>query len=118
VDGAAGGGGGERSGVGHREARTSDGEAPLYWLLAERRNTFVNLPQFRFVPARMLNLVLNLLAIVVCGALGAGAGYGVVVLAGLGGVIGALIAAFVGMLVATAAWAGGVVALRAVGLVR
>jgi len=40
------------------------------------------------------------------------------VLAGLGGVIGALIAAFVGMLVATAAWAGGVVALRAVGLVR
>ena len=66
----------------------------------------------------MLNVVLNLLAIVVCGALGAGAGYGVVTLAGIDGVAGALVAALVGMLVATAAWAAGVVALRALGVVR
>ena len=97
---------------------TSVGEAPLYLLLAECRNTSANLPHPASRFPRMLNLVLNLLAIVVCGALGAGAGYGVVVLAGLGGVVGALLAAFVGMLVATAAWAGGVAALRAVGLVR
>ena len=66
----------------------------------------------------MLNVVLNLLAIVVCGALGAGAGFGVVTLAGIHGVAGALVAAFVGMLVATAAWAAGVVALRAAGVLR
>jgi hypothetical protein len=66
----------------------------------------------------LLLILLNLLAIVACGVLGAGAGYGVVSVLDLGGVIGALVATFVGMVVATAAWAAGYAALRAAGWVR
>jgi hypothetical protein len=66
----------------------------------------------------LLMILLNLLAIVVCGAIGAGAGYGVLALLGVDGLPGAFVAAFVGMVVATAAWALGSSALRAAGLIR
>ena len=66
----------------------------------------------------LLSVFLNLIAIVACGALGAGAGYGVLALLDASGVIGALVAALVGMLVATAAWAAGSAVLRAAGLIR
>jgi hypothetical protein len=65
-----------------------------------------------------LLILLNLLAIVVCGAIGAGAGYGVLALLDVWGVIGALIAALVGMVVASVAWAAGSAALRAAGIIR
>jgi len=65
-----------------------------------------------------LLILLNLLAIVACGALGAGAGYSVLALFDVGGLTGALVAALVGMVVATAAWAAGSVALRAAGWIR
>jgi hypothetical protein len=60
----------------------------------------------------------NLLAIIACGAIGAGAGYALLALLGLWGVAGALLAAFVGMVVATAAWALGSSLLRAAGVIR
>jgi hypothetical protein len=66
----------------------------------------------------LLPIVANLLAIVACGGLGAGAGYGVLLLTGIDGVFGALIAALVGMIVATAAWVAGSAALRAARLLR
>jgi len=95
---------------------------PLYFALAGHGNpSSANghaVPRNGVVSNSLLNLTLNLVAIVVCGALGAGAGYGVVALAGVGGVMGALVAASVGMAVATAAWAAGVAALRAAGRLR
>jgi hypothetical protein len=65
-----------------------------------------------------LLILLNVLAIVACGALGAGAGYGTLALLDVGGPTGAFVAALVGMVVATAAWAAGSAALRAVGWIR
>ena len=52
----------------------------------------------------MLSIVLYVLAIVVCGGLGAGAGWIVAGGIGLTGTPMALVAAFVGMIVATALW--------------
>jgi hypothetical protein len=63
-------------------------------------------------------VTLNLVAIIVCGAIGAGAGYALLALLGLSGVIGALVATFTGMVVATAAWTLGSTLLRAAGLIR
>jgi len=50
----------------------------------------------------------SLLGIVICGALGGIAAWALVALAGLRGTFGALIAAIIGMFVATALWAAGV----------
>ena len=66
----------------------------------------------------LVSILLNVLAIVACGAAGAGAGYGVLTLLDVGGVTGALIAALVGMVVASAAWAAGSTVLRAAGRIR
>ena len=63
-------------------------------------------------------VVLNLSAIVVCGALGAAAGYGTITMLDVPDFVGAVIAATIAMVVATAAWAAGYVMLRAVGFVR
>jgi uncharacterized membrane-anchored protein len=67
---------------------------------------------------RLALLVLNLLAIVVCGGLGGAVGYGVIHALDLSGIAGALVAAVIGMVIATAAWAGGATLLRVLGLVR
>lgn len=66
----------------------------------------------------ILGIVQSVVAIIVCGALGGGAGYGLLALLGWTGIGGALVAVFVGMVVATAAWTLGSVLLRAVGLIR
>ena len=50
----------------------------------------------------------SLLGIVVCGGLGGLAAWAIVTLAGFHGTFGAIVAAIVGMVVATALWAAGV----------
>jgi hypothetical protein len=57
-------------------------------------------------------ILLSVLAILACGAIGAFAGLGVVRWIGLSGVPSALVATLVGMIVATAAFAVGVALLR------
>jgi len=49
----------------------------------------------------------SLLGIVVCGGLGGLAAWAIVTLVGLHGTFGAIVAAIVGMVVATALWAAG-----------
>jgi hypothetical protein len=56
----------------------------------------------------------NLVAIIVCGGLGGITGYRLVHFLELSGVMGALVAAFAAMLVATFAWAAGAALLRTV----
>jgi hypothetical protein len=63
-------------------------------------------------------IVLNLLAIVLCGGLGGVAGFGLIRMLDLTGIVGALVAAVVGMAIATLAWAAGATLLRALGLTR
>lgn len=65
-----------------------------------------------------LSVVSNVVAIVLCGALGAGAGMALRATLGLDGVAGALLALFVAMVVATVAWALGAAVLRAAGILR
>ncbi len=55
-----------------------------------------------------MNFVVQLLAIVACGALGAAAGWALAASLGLGGVTAALIALPVAMAIAVGAWALGV----------
>ena len=66
----------------------------------------------------LLSVLLSVIAILACGALGAAAGMGVRAALSLDGVAGALVALFVAMVVATLAWALGSAALRAAGLIR
>ncbi len=66
----------------------------------------------------LAGVALSVAAIIACGALGGGAGYGLLAWLGWSGVSGALVAVFVGMVVATAAWTLGSVLLRAAGLIR
>jgi hypothetical protein len=65
-----------------------------------------------------VSITLSALAILACGSLGAFAGFGVVSALGWAGTPAAIVAAFVGMVVATLAWALGVVALRRLGWLR
>ncbi len=64
------------------------------------------------------SIVLSVVGIVVSGACGGLAGGAVAALLGWEGVGGALVAALIGMGVATAVWTGLTVLLRALGLVR
>ena len=66
----------------------------------------------------LMYVTLNVIAIIACGTAGAGAGYGIVQSLNLSGVAAALVATAIGMVVATAAWAGGSSLLRAAGLIR
>jgi hypothetical protein len=60
----------------------------------------------------------SLLGILVCGAAGGFAAWSAVAALGLDGVLGALLAAVIGMVVATALWTGGASLLRALGWLR
>ena len=64
------------------------------------------------------SFALSVLAILACGSLGAFAGYAVVTALGWTDTPAALVAACVGMVVATLAWALGVAALRGLGWLR
>ena len=65
-----------------------------------------------------LSLVGSLVSIVFCGALGAGAGYLVRGWLDADGVSGALLAAVVAMVVASAAWIAGSTLLRTLRVIR
>ena len=64
------------------------------------------------------SILFSILGILVSGILGGLAGWSVIVRLGLSGVGGALVAAPVGMVVATAVWIGFTVLLRALGHLR
>lgn len=63
-------------------------------------------------------IVGSILGIVVCGVGGGAAAWWVVTTLGLDGVVGALLAAAIGMVAATALWVGGSTLLRTLGLLR
>jgi hypothetical protein len=65
-----------------------------------------------------MSLILNLLAIIVCGGCGALLAWLLVSMLGWTGVAGVLAAAVVGMLAATLFWAAGVALLRVLGWLR
>ena len=60
----------------------------------------------------------SILGIFVCGVAGGLAAWSAVSALDFDGVIGAILAAVIGMVVATALWAGGSTLLRALGLLR
>jgi hypothetical protein len=64
------------------------------------------------------SIVFSILGILVSGVGGGLAGWSTITLLGLTGVGGALLAATIGMVVATTVWIGLTVALRALGLLR
>lgn len=64
------------------------------------------------------SIVFSILGILVGGIGGGLAGWSVIALLGLSGIGGALVAAVIGMVVATAVWIGLTVLLRALGLLR
>jgi hypothetical protein len=63
-------------------------------------------------------IVGSILGILVCGVAGGLAAWALVTALGFDGVLGAILAALVGMVVATALWAGGSSLLRALGWLR
>jgi hypothetical protein len=60
----------------------------------------------------------SILGILVCGVAGGFAAWALVTALGLAGVLGAVAAAVIGMVVATALFAGGTTLLRATGWIR
>jgi len=64
------------------------------------------------------SIVFSIVGILISGLCGGLAGWSVVGLFGLGGVAAALLAAIVGMVVATGVWVGLTVVLRALGMVQ
>ena len=64
------------------------------------------------------SIFVSMLAILICGVAGGYSAWLLVSNLGIDGVIGAFIAAVVGMIVATALWAGGSALLRAFGWIR
>ena len=60
----------------------------------------------------------SIIGILICGIAGGFAAWMLVSKLGIGGVAGALVAALIGMVVATALWAGGSWLLRTVGWLR
>src|SRR5262249_22977707 len=86
----------------------------LYCALAVSRKRRRKLAVMR----KYLHIALNVIAIIICGALGGGVGFAIARAISLDGVVAALVAAVIGMVVATAAWAGGSSLLRALGWVK
>lgn len=66
----------------------------------------------------MGSLIGSIVGILVCGGIGAVGGWVLVSALGVGGVPGALVAAFAAMLLAVLLWAGSVGVLRAIGWLR
>lgn len=64
------------------------------------------------------SLFVSVIGILICGVAGGFSAWMLVSNLGIDGVIGAFIAAMIGMIVATALWAGGSALLRALGLMR
>jgi hypothetical protein len=66
----------------------------------------------------IVSLLLSLVAITCCGATGVLVAFAVVRALGVSGVVAAILAVLVGVLVATLMWAGGVALLRALRWLR
>jgi len=64
------------------------------------------------------SIFVSIIGILVCGVAGGFSAWMLVSKVGIDGVIGALIAAVIGMIVATALWAGGTALLRALGWIQ
>ncbi|HET7096341.1 MAG TPA: hypothetical protein VFJ68_03065 [Casimicrobiaceae bacterium] len=64
------------------------------------------------------SLFVSVIGILICGVAGGFSAWMLVSNLGIDDVIGAFIAAMIGMIVATALWAGGSALLRALGLMR
>ena len=64
------------------------------------------------------SIVGSILGILVCGVGGGIAAWALVTVLGVDGVLGAILAAVIGMVVATGLWAGGSSLLRAMGWLR
>ena len=64
------------------------------------------------------SMFVSIIGILFCGVAGGFAAWVLVSNLGVEGVIGAFIAAVIGMIVATALWAGGTALLRALGRIR
>ena len=64
------------------------------------------------------SIVGSILGILICGVAGGYAAWVLVAALGADGVLGAIIAAMIGMVVATALWVGGTSLLRAMGWIR
>jgi len=60
----------------------------------------------------------SILGILICGVAGGFAAWSAVTAWGVDGVLGAIVAAVIGMVVATALWAGGTSLMRVLGWVR
>lgn len=65
-----------------------------------------------------MGIVWSVVGILICGGLGGFAAWAFVAAMGWSGIPGALAAAAVGMVVATALWTGGTTLLRALGWIR
>lgn len=66
----------------------------------------------------MMSIVWSVLGIILCGGIGALCGWLLTQAIGLSGAGAAILAAIVGMVVATAAWAGLTTLLRRLGIVK
>jgi hypothetical protein len=64
------------------------------------------------------SIFVSIVGILICGVAGGYSAWLLVARLGIDGVIGAFIAAVIGMIVATALWAGGTALLRALGWIR
>ena len=68
--------------------------------------------------APVVSIAFSVLAILLCGGLGAAAGFALVTLAGWSGTPAAIVAAVIGVAVATLLWTAGSVLLRKLGWLR
>jgi len=64
------------------------------------------------------SIFVSIIGILICGVAGGFSAWMLVSKVGIDGVVGAFIAAIIGMIVATALWAGGAALLRALGWIR
>lgn len=64
------------------------------------------------------SILVSILGIIVCGGIGGITAWAVVTAIGWDGTLGAILAAIIGMVVATAAWAGASSLLRVLGRIR
>ena len=71
-----------------------------------------------FKPRILVSILLNIVAILICGVAGGIAGFALARALGLDGIAGALLATLVAMVVASLAWAIGAMVLRSLRIIR
>ncbi|HVO89876.1 MAG TPA: hypothetical protein VMV45_15145 [Casimicrobiaceae bacterium] len=71
-----------------------------------------------FKPRTLLSILLNAVAILICGLAGGVAGFALARAFGMDGIPGAVLATIIAMVVASLAWAVGAVVLRTLRIIR